>query len=305
MASSIKLSVIIVVHDMRRAAPRSLLALGSAYQQGIDAADYEIIVVENGSSQPLDAAAVEALGSNIRYHYLENPPPSPAFAINYGASQARGEVLAIMVDGAHMLTPGVLRHALDMFAAHCNPLVLTAPFFLGPGPQTQTIAAGYDEAEEDRLLASIDWPAAGYRLFEIGVPYRIVEDPQTRPKLFWFVRQFESNCLFVRKASFEAVGRCDERFDFPGGGILLPDLYRRLCQLEDSAIIQLLGEASFHQIHGGVSTNTTPEKQREKWNSYLAQYLQIRGEPFEVSQKPLRFYGHMPNRHASQLMKTG
>lgn len=305
MASSIKLSVIVVVYNMLRAAPRSLHALSSAYQQGISAEDYEIIVVENGSPQPLEAAQIEALASNIHYHYLVAPPPSPAHAINYGVSHARGEVLAIMVDGAHILTPGTLRYALDMFAAHRNPLVLTAPFFLGHGPQTETIATGYDEAEEDRLLASIDWPQAGYRLFEIGVPYRIVEDPQTRPKLFWFVRQFESNCLFMRKTSFDTVGGCDERFDLPGGGILLPDLYRKLCDMEDSEIFQLLGEASFHQIHGGVSTNTTSERQREKWNSYLEQYLLIRGEPFEVSQKPLRFYGHMPNRHASQLMKTG
>jgi glycosyltransferase involved in cell wall biosynthesis len=305
MTSSIKLSVIIVVHNMLRAAPRSLQALSGAYQQRIEAEDYEVIVVENGSTQPLERAKVEALGRNFHYHYLTDPPPSPAYAINFGVSQARGEALAIMVDGAHILTPGVLRYALDMFAAHRNPLVLTAPFFLGPGPQMETIAAGYDETEEDRLLASIDWPQAGYRLFEVGVPYRIIEDPQTRPKLFWFVRQFESNCLFVRKTSFEAVGGCDERFDIPGGGIMLPDLYQQLCSQEDSEIIQLLGEASFHQIHGGVSTNTTTEKQREKWNSYLAQYQAIRGKPFEVSQKPLRFYGHMPSRHTSQLMKTG
>jgi glycosyltransferase involved in cell wall biosynthesis len=305
MASSIRLSVIVVVYNMARAAPRTLQALTSTYQQGVAADEYEVIVVENGSKQPLPAASVEALGDNFHYHYLADPPPSPAYAINFGASRARGDALAIMIDGAHILTPGVLRHALDMFAAHRNPLVVTAPFFLGHGPQTETIAQGYDEAEEDRLLASIDWPQAGHRLFEIGVPYRIVEDPQTRPKLFWFVRQFESNCLFVRKSSFQAVGGCDERFDIPGGGMLLPDLYRRLCGMEDSEIIQLLGEASFHQVHGGVSTNTTPEKQREKWNSYLEQYLAIRGEPFEVSQKPLHFYGHMPNRQASQLMKTG
>ena len=69
------------------------------------------------------------------------------------------------------------------------------------------------EQEEDRLLQNISWPEDGYRLFDIGVPYRIVEDPEIRPRLFWFVRMFESNCLFTRKASFEAVGGCDERFD--------------------------------------------------------------------------------------------
>ena len=164
---------------------------------------------------------------------------------------------------------------------------------------------GYDEAEEDRLLSYINWPEEGYRLFEIGVPYRLVEDPETRPKLFWFVRQFESNCIFTRRSSFEAVGGCDERFDRPGGGILLPDLYRQLCRLQDTEIVQLIGEASFHQIHGGISTNTTVEDQRDKWNSYLVQYEAIRGEPYEVSKKPIRYYGHMPNTQATRLMKTG
>jgi hypothetical protein len=192
-----------------------------------------------------------------------------------------------------------------MFQARPNPLVLAAPFFLGPGPQMRTIAEGYDEAREDQLLSDIDWPSDGYRLFEIGVPYRLIEDPETRPKLFWFVRMFESNCLFVRRQAFFEVGGCDERFDLPGGGILLPDLYRELCRLPDTEIVQLLGEASFHQIHGGVSTNTSVEDQRAKWNSYLKQYEQVRGEPFEVSQKPVRYYGHMPSRHASQLMKSG
>lgn len=305
MTTEKKLSVIIVIYNMERAAPRSIRALTAAYQQKIDPDDYEIIVVDNGSKCPLDAMAVESLGKNIRYHYLESPPPSPAHAINYGVSLACGDALAIMIDGAHILTPGVLHHGLEMFSVHKNPIVLTAPFFLGPGSQMRTIAEGYSESVEDALLAQIRWPEDGYRLFEIGTPYRIVEDPQTRPKLFWFVRMFESNCLFVRRQSFLAVGGCDERFDLPGGGILLPDLYRELARLDDAVIVQLLGEASFHQIHGGVSTNTTVEKQREKWDSYLAQYLAIRGEPFEVTQKPIHFYGHMPNRAASQLMKTG
>ncbi len=305
MTDNKKLSVIIVVYNMERAAPRSIQALTTRYQRKINSNDYEIIVVDNGSEKALEKTGIEALGDNIQYHYLDTPPPSPAYAINYGVSIAKGDILAIMIDGAHILTPGVLHHGLEMFAVHANPLVLTAPFFLGPDSQMRTISEGYNEAVEDALLAKIDWPEDGYRLFEIGVPFRIVDDPQTRPKLFWFIRMFESNCLFVRKETFLAVGGCDERFDLPGGGILLPDLYRELSRLDDVTIVQLLGEASFHQIHGGISTNTTIEKQREKWDSYLAQYLEIRGEPYEVTQKPLLFYGHMPNRPASQLMKTG
>ena len=60
-----KLSVVVVVYNMRRAAARTLLSLSARYQRGISSEDYEVIVVENGSSAPLDRDAISALGSNF------------------------------------------------------------------------------------------------------------------------------------------------------------------------------------------------------------------------------------------------
>lgn len=301
---ALKLSVIMIVYNMQRAAPRSIQALSKSYQQGLLEDEYEIIVVENGSTAPLNEQEIQRLGNNVRYFYLDSPPPSPAYAINFGVEKSAGAVSCIMVDGAHILTPGVLRYGLELFSALKNPVVLTPQFFLGNGPQTETIYQGYDEGQEDALLKGIAWPTEGYRLFEIGVPYRL-EPKGVRPKLFWFVRMFESNCMFVRKDAFQKIGGCDERFDLPGGGILLPDLYRQLADLNDVEIVQLMGEASFHQLHGGVSTNTSREDQKSKWDSYLQQYEELRGKPYEVSKKEIRYYGHMPNKHARSLMITG
>ncbi|KAA1190068.1 glycosyltransferase family 2 protein [Pseudohalioglobus sediminis] len=301
---SVRLSVILVVYNMCREAPRSVQSCLAPYQRDMNNDDYEVIVVENGSSEALDGAAIEALGPNVRYIYLEDAPPSPARAINMAAQAARGEVLAVMIDGAHMLSPGVLRFGLRCFDSFANPVVVTLPFFLGPGPQMETVANGYDEVAEDALLEQINWPQDGYRLFEISTPYRI-EPNGYRPPLLWLVRQFESNCLFMRRDAFHQVGGCDERFDLPGGGILLPDLYRQLGRLEDSSLVQLMGEASFHQVHGGTSTNVTVAEQKQKWQSYLRQYEAVRGEPYAVCKKPLHYFGHMPNEHARQLMITG
>ena len=298
------LSVILVAYNMQRAAPRSVQSLLNPYQRGISADSYEVIVVDNGSDRPLTSLPGPEGCAGIRNLRLENAPPSPARAINLGLEKARGEVVAIMVDGAHMLTPGALRHGLDLFASLDNPVVALPQFFLGPGPQTETVGQGYDEAAEDALLAQIGWPDDGYRLFEIGVPYRI-EPGGRRPQLFWFVRLFESNCLFARREAIERIGGCDERFDLPGGGLLVPDLYRRLADLPDAELVQLLGEASFHQVHRGTSTNVTREQQKAQLQAYLAQYQAIRGRAFEVSQKPLKYYGHMPTPHARRLMLTG
>lgn len=299
-----KLSVILVVYNMQRAAPRSIRSLLTPYQQGIDSDCYEVIVVENGSSEPLDKSAIEALSPNVRYHYLKDPPPSPAYAINYAASVARGDILAIMIDGAHMVTPGVLRWGLVPFAYEPNPIVTAPRFFLGSESQVESVHKGYDERQEDALLERIEWPKDGYGLFDIGVPYRY-EFPHGTPKLFWFVRQFESNCLFTKKASFQAVGGCDERFDIPGGGCLMPDLFKELCEMDDASIVQVMGEASFHQVHGGISTSSTREDQKAQWAVYTQQYEQIRGKPFVISKKPQQFVGHMPNQHTRQLMLTG
>ena len=300
----LRLSIVFITYNMRRAAPRSIQSLLPPYQHGIDTDEFEILVIENGSDLPLDQHAIESLSPNVRYIYLENAPKSPARAINLGVKHARGEIIAVMIDGAHMATPGLLRYGLVPFSYERNPIVTAPRFFLGHESQVDSVHDGYDERAEDELLDSISWPRDGSRLFEIGVPYRY-EFAGGAPKLFWFVRQFESNCLFVLKESFLEVGGCDERFDLPGGGCLMPDIYKELCEMEDAAIVQILGEASFHQVHGGISTSSTREGQKVLWDKYVQQYEGIRGRPFEISKKPQQFVGHMPHKLAARLMLTG
>ena len=79
---------------MQREAARTLFSLSPSYQK--PAADnYEVIVVENGSSERLEGKEVRRLGANFRYFYFEAKTPSPAEAINFGVSMARGEMVGI------------------------------------------------------------------------------------------------------------------------------------------------------------------------------------------------------------------
>ena len=48
-------SVVVVVYNMAREAPRTLYSLSAAYQRDISAEDYEVIVVDNGSTPAFDA----------------------------------------------------------------------------------------------------------------------------------------------------------------------------------------------------------------------------------------------------------
>ena len=72
-----ELSVVMVVYNMAREAPRTLRSLSPGYQQRIDASDYEVIVIDNGSDEPLGEETVESFGPGFRYVYVDNASPSP------------------------------------------------------------------------------------------------------------------------------------------------------------------------------------------------------------------------------------
>lgn len=288
-----KLSVIVIAYNMQREIPRTLQALSRDYQLDCADLDYEVLVIDNNSSKRVDEHMVRSHGENFHYHFLPDAPPSPAYALNYGARHSTGEILCFMIDGAHLLTPGVFRMALATFRAFRDPLVLTRYFYLGPGSQNESILAGYNQAEEDRLLASIDWPRDGYRLFEIGVPLQ-----GRQPKITWFNKMFETNCMFIARSLFARIGGADERFDIPGGGFLNMDLYNEAAAVDGVVPVQLIGEGSFHQLHGGTTTNVSPAERDAKVESYRAQYREIRGRECTVTDKDIYFFGHLPNHHS-------
>lgn len=281
------ISIVVIVHNMRREAPRTLFSLTSRYQVGVSDSDYEVIVVENGSPRPLGAETVQGFGPNFRYHFLSPAPPSPARAVNFGASLARGEFIGIMIDGARILSPGVLRHANLATGMYREPVISTLGWHLGPSVQAASVQKGYDRGVEDRLLAQAQWEQNGYRLFGISSFAGSSING-------YFLPISESNCLFLRRETFAALGGFDERFDLPGGGLANLDFYKRACELPDTDLVIILGEGSFHQIHGGVTTNVTDMEVDRKWKEYEAQYRSIRGHGFAKPDKRPSYIGHVP-----------
>jgi len=283
-----RLSVVVTVHNMRREAPRTLTSLSPPYQHGVDPSTYEVIVVENGSSEPPPAGLVESLGDNFRYVVLRDPPASPAHAMNAGARLARGDALGLMIDGARLVTPGMLRWALAALAAFDRPVVTTLGFHLGREPQTRAAMRGYDRRQEDELLEQIDWPRDGYRLFEIAAL-------AGSSMHGWFQPLSESSCVFMPRALFEELDGFDERFDLPGGGLLNLDFHRRACELPMSNLVTLLGEGTFHQIHGGIMTNCAPRENARRWREYAAQYRALKGELFRPPTRRAILFGDVPS----------
>jgi hypothetical protein len=272
------LSLVVVAFDMPRELLRTVRSLSPA-QQGIAAAEYELLVVDNGSSQPIDRDACEEFGAKIRWLRIEDAPVSPALAVNRGLMMASAPLVGVMIDGARMASPGLLRHALAAARLSPRPVIGTFSFHLGPGLQQQTVTEGYDQAAEDALLSTVDWENDGYALFDISVPAASSAGG-------WFDLPAESNALFLPDHLWKELAGYDERFETPGGGLVNLDTFRRACDLPDTTLIMLLGEGTFHQVHGGISTNQP--KPADRLEAFHAEYVRIRGRPFSKStRRPL------------------
>ena len=282
------LSIVVVAFDMARELPRTIQSLLPPCQQDIAAGDIQIIIADNGSAQPVRREAFPE-GADIRVIRVEDGGVSPCRAINRAAALATGERIAVMVDGARMASPGLVATALQ--AARIDPKAFVATLGLHLGPTVQQISTteGYDRAVEDALLAGIGWPADGYRLFEIsalGESYSqgVLASP---PETTFFV---------MGRARFIGMGGFDERFASLGGGLASFDVYERALAEADAPLVLLVGEATFHQLHFGATTQAdgirrpAPNGEGSLGQLYAAEYAAIRGAPWAgTPRRPLLF----------------
>jgi glycosyltransferase involved in cell wall biosynthesis len=281
-----KLSVVVCAYNMARELPRTIRSLSPEMQRSIGPSDYEIIVVDNGSTRPADAA--ECTRWSARLETISIDPQaasvSPAHAINIGIARARGDVIGVMIDGARIASPGLLGSALAASRIDDRAVIVTLGFHLGTKMQMQSVHEGYCQAEEDRVLEEARWFEDGYRLFGLSV---LAGSSQRG----WFRPLSESNALFMRRALWDELGGFDERFVSPGGGYVNLDTLSRAVSLPDSVVVTLLGEGTFHQVHGGVATNAL-----ESINHvFEEEYLQIRGRPYEPPEYRSAYYGAIPD----------
>ncbi len=277
-----QVSLVIVAFDMARQIERTIQSLSPPLQTGIEAGEYELIVVDNGSRQPIDRERCEAFGAQLRWIRIEDAPASPAKALNRGIAAARAPLVGAMVDGARMASPGLLEHALIGSRTYGRAIVATLGFHLGHEPQQQAIQAGYDEAAEARLLERVGWEEDGYRLFEVSVP-------AISSSGGWLVVPAESNALFMLAEMWAELGGFDEGFGSPGGGLVNHDLFVRACELPRSELLMLLGEATFHQVHGGISTNELAVRMDDLY----AEYEALRGRAFQRPTRQPLFLGRL------------
>jgi glycosyltransferase involved in cell wall biosynthesis len=281
-ASSPTLSVVVVAYDMARELPRTLQSLSVPYQRDIAADDYEVIVVDNGSPEPLEPSLLEHFSGHLRHARVDPAPPAPARAANLGLHMARADFIGLVLDGARIASPGLLARALLAGRLVDRPIVATLAWHLGPTQHIDATDATYDRAAEDALLAKVDWTRDGYRLFTVST----LAASSSRG---WFRPMGESNGLFMPRSLWEELGGLDESFVLPGGGLSNHDLFRRACALDGAQLVVLLGEGTFHQIHGGAATSG-----RFGWDEMHDEYVALRGRPYASPKNDRLYVGEVP-----------
>ncbi|MVF13772.1 glycosyltransferase family 2 protein [Ketobacter sp. MCCC 1A13808] len=267
-----RLSLVVIVFDMPRQAMNTLFSLSTRYQTNIETWQYEVLVIEAQSSRNLCPKEVSALEGDFHYYRVPNTG-SPATAVNFGLKKSKGHFQAVLIDGARLASPGLIKH-LYLASLISRQVIISVPgYHLGSETQQEAVNNGYNEQQEIQLLDSINWRKQGYKLFEISC-----WSESTQYGLF---RQYgESNCLCLSRGLWKQLGGMDESFCLPGGGLVNLDTYKRALELPHTVLIALAGEGVFHQYHGGVTTNQKREKRAEYLRQAFIEYKKIRGEDF-------------------------
>ena len=281
------LSVIVILYNMRRESRRTLYSLTRKYQQNTEGIEYEIIVIDNGSSEPINSELLDGLEGIFRYIYFDAHTPSPCEALNYGAQIARGKLVMFCIDGARILSPGILHYTMLASKLHENSFIYTLGMHIGHKPQNYLAEENYSQKDEDTLIDSVEWKRDGYSLFDIS-------SAAFSSGNGYFSKLTESNCVTMLRSTYQKIGGFDERFKSAGGGLVNLDFFNRIHKIDDIWPIMLLGEATFHQFHGGTATNV-PMKDHP-WGKMIKEYESIHGKTFVSFFRPPTFLGNVHPR---------
>jgi hypothetical protein len=282
------LSVIVICYEMAEQIENTIRTLLPPYQKAVETQDYQVVVIDNGSTSPLPTS-VWRQGENVSYQHVSRleAPVNPGVAINRAVAANRSPLLCVMIDGARMVTPGVLRWGMDLASLSQETIAEVRGWHLGPKVQMQSVLEGYNMGVEKALLRKIGWPNDPYRLFEISAPAASM-------KRGFLGLAAECTCLFLSRSLFDRIGGFDERYSQPGGGLCNADFFVRAVHAAEK-VFTVLGEGSFHQIHGGAATGLSGENSREAFRRWKKEYekLSRQWKTVPVEYQPI-LAGHLP-----------
>ena len=274
------MSIVVVSYNMNQELQRTIYSLSADFQRDISRDDYEVILVDNGSTTPPTLEDFAGLDIDLTILHQENPTRSPVAAVNMAINKSSGQLIGVCIDGARILSPRVLATAREGLCTSDRSIVAVRGRYLGSEFQRDSIAKGYNKEVEGNLLGASEWQTHGYRLFNISV-----FDESSGPT--WYDPIAETNCLFMGRSLWRELNGFDPMFKSAGGGLVNLDTWKRAVELPNVSPIILIGEASFHQVHGGVATNGN----LDVIGAFFDEYVQIRGQEFKTPQVTFSLFG--------------
>lgn len=269
-----KFSFLILCYDMAEEVKNTLLSLTPEYQTE-EKDNYEVLIAENPSPNNLSNIDFSEYGADISYfRNKENIPLTKA--LNDLATKAKGEYLIVIPDGARLLSSGIIKYCKQAIKIEEKSIVAFHGFHLGLYPQQISLKENlYSKEQERSFLRDINFPKNPDALF-----FNACWAGSSKTGSFF--QMAESNCLMLPKLLWDRLGGYDQRLDSPSGGLANLDLYSRAVSDKNHKLFFVLGEGSFHQLHGGDTTNSDVDK----FSIYKSEYLKKTGSEWKF-----------PNRH--------
>lgn len=276
------ISIVICAYNIPKQLVRTLKSCRPLYQS-INRKELEVIIIDNGSKPRIRIEDLKQDFGFVSQVIRVDDHPSPVFGLNMGIKAAKFDLIGVMIDGAHILSPGICRHAKTIFELMPRPVISVPQYYLGDVSQNLYTPANAFQ-EEEGLLKKIKWPENGYSLFNRAT----IPGEHHQKSLFNYQ---ETNCLISTRAVFEDCGAFDERFDEPGAGLANFEIYQRLVNHPTNEFVLLAGEGSFHQNHGGITTGADRQTRQERVAEYFRKYEAITGHEAMVISKPPFMFG--------------
>ena len=266
--------ILIVVgsYNMNQQVRRTLVSLSPNYQR-TNKLFVKLCLIDNASDSQLHGFDGQLLKPwSFEYIRINERNIPIHHAIQSRVNTGREGIIGILIDGARLCSNHIIDQASKLITDNPMSIVSVPNYQLGPCMQMRNTEAHSDKFNK-HLLNSINWPECTTQdLVSISFlePHAGVKPPL-----------FETNCLFVSRCLWEAVGGFDMEFKRLDGGFASADLFSRLVSYDSSQLYILRDEGTFHQYHQG-STTDEADFTAQAIKEMTREYIKVRKKPFSA-----------------------
>lgn len=238
--------VIVASYNMEEFLTNTLFSL-SRYYQNLN--NYEVLVFSNGGKK-INKNFFYKFGKNFKYKHIVDAEPHPFYEINNFIKNTNYENIVIVCDGGRICSYNILEDYNKLLNEDKNNVCICPGYHLGFDLQRKSVKFGYDREFEEKILFNSRWWLEKSSIFDISV------FGGSTNKNLYSVMPLETNCLGINKDLFLEIGGFTKGFKIPGGGQINLDLFQKICKNESISINYFINHGTFHQLHGGASTNS-------------------------------------------------